>query len=96
MFRSSIGLLRITAFLEGLSFVLLLFIAMPLKYVLGIPEVVRTIGMLHGLLFIAFIVLSIQVTVAMKWPYTRLVLLVVASVIPFGTFYADYRILRRA
>jgi integral membrane protein len=94
MLSSAIGRLRVTGFLEGLSFLLLLGIAMPLKYALGMPQFVRIIGMAHGVLFILFITFSIHATLVYKWPFYKMILLWIASVLPFGTFYADYKLLR--
>jgi integral membrane protein len=94
MLSTVIGRLRITGFLEGLSFLLLLGIAMPLKYLLGLPQAVRIVGMVHGLLFILFISLSIQAKFVHRWPVKKMLMLWIASVVPFGTFYADYKLLR--
>jgi integral membrane protein len=96
MISTALGRLRITGFLEGLSFVLLLFIAMPLKYKFGVPGAVRIAGMTHGILFIAFVVLAAHATICYRWPVKTLLLLWVASVLPFGTFLADYKFLRKA
>jgi integral membrane protein len=94
MLTTVIGRLRIIGFLEGMSFLLLLGIAMPLKYLFGWPQMVRVVGMAHGILFIAFIFLSVVTTVYYKWSVTKMLLLWFASIVPFGTFYADYKILR--
>ena len=89
LIKSSLGRLRIIAILEGISFLVLLGIAMPLKYLAGIPEVVRVVGMAHGVLFILYVVLLIQVAVERSWSFKKSVLAFVASLVPFGTFYAD-------
>jgi len=94
MLTSALGRLRITGFLEGFSFVILLFIAMPLKYMLGKPEAVRLFGMAHGILFIAFVILSAHATIFYRWPVRKMLILWLASVLPFGTFLADYKMLR--
>ena len=94
MLASIIGRLRVIGFLEGLSYIVLLGIAMPLKYFADMPQVVRVVGMAHGILFIAFVFLSIQATVYYRWSFGRLVALFVASLVPFGTFYIDHKILR--
>lgn len=78
-----------TAFLwvgraEAVSFLVLLGIAMPLKYAAGEPEAVRWAGMAHGLLFLAYVALLAQVSVTEGWPGKRAVLGLVASVLPFG------------
>ncbi|HYC83771.1 MAG TPA: DUF3817 domain-containing protein [Chryseosolibacter sp.] len=96
MLSSTLGRLRVTGFLEGISFLLLLFIAMPLKYMLDFPQAVRVIGMAHGILFIAFVALSAYATISYRWPVRIMFLLWLSSLIPFGTFLADYKLLRNA
>jgi integral membrane protein len=91
---STIGLLRITGFAEGLSFLFLLGIAMPLKYMLNMPVAVQITGMIHGVLFIIFILLSVLAKIVYGWPIWKMFLLWIASIVPFGTFYADYKLLR--
>jgi integral membrane protein len=91
---TTLGRLRITGLIEGLSFLVLLFIAMPLKYLAEKPEMVRIVGMAHGLLFVLYIVLSVQAKVQYRWPFRKMLLLWIASVLPFGTLYVDYRLLR--
>lgn len=89
LLKSSLGRLRIIAFLEGVSLLILLGIAMPLKYMAGIPEVVRVVGMAHGVLFILYVLVLIQVAIERSWSFKKSILCFVASFIPFGTFYAD-------
>jgi len=89
LIKSSLGRLRIIAILEGISFLVLLGIAMPLKYLAGIPEVVRIVGMAHGVLFVLYVVMLIQVTIEKSWSFKKFILAFIASFIPFGTFYAD-------
>jgi integral membrane protein len=91
-----IKILRITALLEGLSFLLLLGIAMPLKYMFGKPEMVQLVGMAHGVLFIAYIILVLIVRELVKWNFKQTALALVASVLPFGTFYADKKLFKSA
>lgn len=91
---TSIGRLRAIAFLEGLSLILLVFIAMPLKYGFGLPAMVKVVGMGHGVLFISYVLLTIIVSVEQGWSFlstTWKVLL--SSMVPFGTFYIDKKIL---
>ncbi|WP_221393320.1 DUF3817 domain-containing protein [Dyadobacter sp. NIV53] len=89
LLKSSLGRLRIVAILEGISFLVLLGIAMPLKYLAGIPEVVRVVGMAHGVLFVLYVILLIQVAIEKSWSFKKSILAFIASFIPFGTFYAD-------
>ena len=89
LLKSPLGRLRIVAILEGISFLVLLGIAMPLKYLAGIPEPVRVVGMAHGVLFVLYVILLIQVAIEKSWSFKKFVLAFIASFIPFGTFYAD-------
>lgn len=91
---TTIGRLRLTGILEGLSFIILLAIAMPLKYLAGKPEMVSIVGMAHGVLFVLYIFLTVQGKFQYTWQWKKMFLLWIASVVPFGTFYADYRVLR--
>lgn len=94
MLKSPIGRLRIIALLEGLSFLLLLGIAMPLKYMAGQPGAVRIVGMAHGLLFVLYIFYVIRIQADVKWSMKQTLLALAASVVPFGTFYADAKLFR--
>lgn len=85
---------RLVALLEGVSFVLLLFVAMPLKYLAGLPLAVRIVGMVHGLLFIAFVYALFRAAGERDWPIGRMAVAFVSSLIPFATFVFD-RSLRR-
>jgi integral membrane protein len=87
---------KIIAFLEGTSFLLLLFFAMPLKYIFENPSYIEPIGMTHGLLFIGYIILAIVLKYEESWNEKKFVIVAVASVIPFGTFYVDKKYLRNA
>ncbi|MDC2866742.1 MULTISPECIES: DUF3817 domain-containing protein [unclassified Bacillus (in: firmicutes)] len=92
MLSTPIGRLRVIGVLEGISFLILLFIAMPLKYFADFPKAVTVTGMAHGVLFILFIFAVIQVTTihnkSKLWAFGALV----ASVIPFGTFVLDAKL----
>lgn len=85
---------RIVALLEGFSFVVLLFIALPLKYLADMPLAVRFAGSIHGLLFLVFIAALYRASTERHWPFRRTLLAVIASVVPFGTFVFE-RSLRR-
>lgn len=80
---------RITGWLEGLSLLILLFIAMPLKYFYGQPEFVRVVGSVHGFLFLIYILVATQLAMKEKWPWKKLLLAYILSSVPFGTFYFD-------
>ena len=86
--------LRLVALLEGTSFLVLLFIAMPLKYLADLPLAVRIVGSVHGGLFLLFLVVLYRAASDRGWPWRRSLIAFVASVVPFGTFVFD-RSLRR-
>jgi integral membrane protein len=92
--KSALGRFRIIAFLEGISFLILLFIAMPLKYFAGMPLAVRHVGMAHGVLFILYLFAVANVMYVLKWPILKGLIAVAASVIPFGTFILDAKMLK--
>lgn len=79
---------------EGLSFLVLLFIAMPLKYAAGMPMAVKLVGWAHGGLFVLYILALVQVAGATDWGFRRIATAFLAAVVPFGTFVLD-RSLRR-
>jgi|TARA_B110000467_G_scaffold148118_1_gene153721 integral membrane protein len=85
---------RITAFLEGLSYILLLFVAVPIKYNMADATYVQMLGMPHGLLFMAYLFLAIYLRPQYNWDNKTFLLVLAASVIPFGTFYVDRKVLR--
>lgn len=85
---------RIVSILEGVSFVLLLFIATPIKYFAGNDSFVKLLGMPHGLLFIAYVVLAIMLKYELNWSVKKLFIILLASIVPFGTFYIDKKYLR--
>lgn len=87
---------RVVAFLEGVSYLLLLFIATPIKYMAGDPQYVKMLGMPHGLLFIGYIVLAFLLKNEYKWNNRTFIVVLIASLIPFGTFYIDKKYLRNA
>ena len=80
---------RWVALLEGTSFVLLLFFAMPLKYWAGLPIAVRIVGMVHGLLFVVFVGALFQVALERGWSARRWGVALLSSLVPFGTFAFD-------
>lgn len=86
---SFLNLFRLIALLEGISYLLLLFIAVPIKYLGDDPQYVKLLGMPHGLLFVAYIVLALVLGSKLKWKTSTLLYILAASVIPFGTFYVD-------
>ncbi|AFK02418.1 hypothetical protein Emtol_1269 [Emticicia oligotrophica DSM 17448] len=93
MFKSTLDKFRTIAFLEGCSFILF-GITMPLKYKLDMPKPNYFVGMAHGILFIAYVVLLVLVVLQYKWPLKKAFLAFLVSFIPFGTFYADKKLFR--
>jgi integral membrane protein len=89
-----IKMLKTIGFLEGWSFLILLFIAMPLKYFMDQPMAVTIVGGLHGLLFVLYILAILYVWNVKKWPFMRAFLAGVSSVVPFGPFIFDRKFLR--
>ena len=92
--RDLVPHLRWVGLLEGVSFLLLLFVAMPLKYAAGRPEAVRWVGMTHGVLFIAFVILVLVVASQRRWGIKWIGAAVLASLLPFGTFVLDRQLVR--
>ncbi|MFT5523335.1 MAG: integral membrane protein [Pirellulaceae bacterium] len=89
MLGNSIGRLRFIALLEGVSFILLLGIAMPLKYLANMEFAVKICGSVHGGLFIVFCVALFAAASAASWSLLRTLLIFGSSLIPFGPFLID-------
>lgn len=92
--KKIITLFRIIAFLEGTSYLLLLFVGVPFKYLNGNDYVVKLLGMPHGLLFVAYIFLAIYLGLNQDWSFRKKLIVLASSVIPFGTFYVEFKYLR--
>ena len=86
------NIFKLIAVLEGLSYILLL-IATPIKYLLHNEKYVQLLGMPHGFLFILYIALAFYIQKKMDWDNRALTVIILASVVPFGTFYIDRRYL---
>jgi integral membrane protein len=92
MLKTSIGRLRAIGLAEGVSFLLLLGVAMPLKYLAGFPQAVTAAGWLHGLLFITFCVALTQAHQEAQWTAWRSTTVLIAALLPFGPFVIDRRL----
>jgi len=92
MIGSTLGRLRLVGLLEGVSFLVLLGIAMPLKYMAGMPLPVRVVGILHGVLFVAFVLLVFDAMGSLRWSFKQVALALLASLLPFGTLLLDRRL----
>lgn len=88
----NIQTLRVVGLLEGLSFLLLLFIAMPMKYMFDNPVLVKYVGMGHGVLFILFLIVLFAVCEKQKWSITIFLMGLTASILPFGPFVFDRKL----
>jgi integral membrane protein len=89
MFTSSVGILRFVGIVEGISYLVLLAIAMPLKYLLDFHMAVTIIGGLHGFLFVLFAAMVVIVKFKKRWSILWGIWAFFSSIIPFGTFYLD-------
>ena len=84
--------LRLIGLLEGVSFLVLLGVAMPLKYLAGYPIAVQVVGWIHGALFVAFCAALFHVWRTAPWNVGRAAVVMVAALIPFGPFVIDGRL----
>ena len=80
---------RMIALAEGMSFLILLFIAMPMKYMMGMPLAVRVVGLIHGLLFLLYVAQLAKLRTAYQWDNRFSLQAFIASILPFGTFLFD-------
>jgi integral membrane protein len=88
-------LFRIIAFLEGVSYILLMSVGLYFKYQLADPSYVKLLGMPHGLLFISYLILAFLIKDGEQWENKDFGIIFLASVIPFGTFYIDQKYLKK-
>lgn len=91
MQKNPVSLLRVISLAEGISYLVLLGIAMPLKYGANLPEAVRIVGAIHGGLFVVFCIALLRATLAARWPLSRAGLVFIASLIPFAPLWLDRR-----
>ena len=92
MFKNNLKKFRLIAFMEGISYLLLIFIAMPLKYIWEEPIYVKIVGMGHGVLFILFMYFLFTTTIEHKWKLPFVIFAFIASLVPFGTFYLEKKL----
>jgi len=86
-------LFRIVAFLEGVSYILLMSVGLYFKYQLEDPSYVKLLGMPHGLLFISYLILAFLIKDGEQWKNKDFGIILLASILPFGTFYVDRKYL---
>ena len=84
---------KIVSYLEGISYLLILFVSMPLKYIWDMPDANFFIGMAHGILFLLYIALAVMVRTVLNWNLKTFVIVLLCSIIPFGTFWMDRKYL---
>jgi integral membrane protein len=94
LLKTQLGRTRIIAFIEGISFLVLLFITMPMKYMCGMPTPNKIFGMVHGVLFILYVLAVIQSKIEYDWNFKKTALALLASIVPFGTFWADEKLFK--
>ena len=92
MLSTTIGRLRLIGLIEGVSFLLLLGVAMPLKYMMGMPKAVSVVGMAHGVLFVLYCVALWLAMEDRDWPLKKGFIFFMAAVVPFGPFLVDRRL----
>tara|TARA_R110000772_G_scaffold139530_1_gene248629 strand:+ start:814 stop:1119 length:306 start_codon:yes stop_codon:yes gene_type:complete len=87
--EKTIKTFKIISTLEAISFLLLLGIAMPLKYIWDLPQMVQTVGMAHGVLFLLYIAGAVYISQKLNWTIKQLAIAVFCSILPFGPFYIE-------
>ncbi|RAU81600.1 DUF3817 domain-containing protein [Pontibacter arcticus] len=92
--KTPISRLRTIGMYEGISYLLLLGIAMPLKYMFDMPLFVKYIGWAHGVLFVLYMVALLQVVLVHRWSFMKAAAGFVASLLPFGPFILDKKLLQ--
>ena len=92
MLEATISRLRLISLIEGASYLLLIFVGMPLKYVMQMPMPNKFLGMGHGILTVLFIVILVQVWSHKKISTSLAIQTFVASLIPFGAFYIELKL----
>ncbi|UJH91774.1 DUF3817 domain-containing protein [Antarcticibacterium sp. 1MA-6-2] len=91
--ENQIRIFRWISILEGISFLVLLFLAMPLKYFFDLPQMVRVVGMAHGILFVAYVLGAFIMYKPLNWQKQTLAIALACSVVPFGPFYIEKKYL---
>lgn len=91
MKSNPIPFLRTIAKVEAVSFLLLVGIAMPLKYLAGQPLAVKLVGWAHGVLFVVFCFALLRTMIVAGWPLLRGAVIFIAALLPFGPFVVDGR-----
>lgn len=90
--KNPVSLLRLVSLAEGVSYLILLGIAMPLKYGANMPGAVKMVGSIHGALFVVFCLALLRAMLGARWPLSRAALVFVASLVPLAAFWMDRRV----
>lgn len=93
--KATINWFRRIAIAEGISFLVLVLIAMPLKYLAGLPEAVKIIGWAHGILFVAFLMIALAIKNILNKNFGWMIKAFLASILPMGTFVLDWQMARQ-
>ncbi|BCX48868.1 membrane protein YdzA [Haloferula helveola] len=91
-FAHPVGRVRIVGWIEGISYLLLLGVAMPLKYLADLPMAVKIVGWAHGVLFVVLMLLILIAWIGKKLSFGHSALMVIASLLPFGPFFIDRKL----
>jgi integral membrane protein len=91
-YKKQLGIFAKISFFEGVSFVVLLAIAMPLKYAMGMPLAVKYIGWAHGALFVAYGFQLLYVGITFQWKFSRILLYGLCSILPLAPFWVEKQV----
>lgn len=95
LFKTKLGRIRIIGFLEGLSLLVLIFVAIPMKHLFNNPALSKFLGPIHGAIFLVFVLNTMSLAIEQNWKFrTTTWKIIVACFIPFGTFYIDHKIFK--
>jgi integral membrane protein len=96
LLKTKIGRLRLIGYLEGISLLVLVFVAVPMKYGFANPSLTKLMGPTHGAIFLLFLINALSLGVELNWKFRRTTLpLLLSCFVPFGTFYVDRKILSK-
>ncbi len=95
LFKTKLGRIRIIGFLEGLSLLVLIFVAIPMKHLFHNPALSKFLGPIHGAIFLVFVLNTMSLAIEQNWKFRITTWkIIVACFIPFGTFYIDHKIFK--
>lgn len=94
LLKTKIGRLRIIGFFEGISLLILIFIAVPMKYIYADASLTKMMGPVHGAIFLTFLLNTFSTGIEQNWKAKTTGMILASCFIPFGTFYVDYKFLK--